>query len=550
MPNSTEEKYKIIGGEDYNEVEHKNISFCYRDDRPEIDAEKIKSQNESDTADRKSLFYEDYFDIIKKQFPDNPSPRNLGLYVRKGDMNLRSCSYVGVMPLKKKEGRDVINDIIIKIKPRFGANAVQMLRYIMKSEDFYEISNRIKFDSKSLKKWETEKYNDILYGVVCDLPSIELSNQEQDKKNNDLEFVELCGLFEIMEFIQYTKNVCRKMLKQQSGRVEENLTGKIKGRINISKQIKYNVSRGREDRIYCDYNKISVDTKENRILKYALHLVECRLRDYPDLMVDDLAYCKRALAPVKLVKCTIADFRGLKNNGVFCYYNNALNSAKKIISRISISYSGSEEKVEVSNKIQPFFVRMDLLFELYCRALVSDAINDINNDKNLRIRKNLRLRSYQEKLVVFKSNSGGTNIPIPYGFAEVKIPDIVIEEITEDQKTAKALMVLDAKYSDVDNEYSNRDRTFQILSYMFLLNCKYGGFIFPQPKKDNEDEKDKNDDKSEPKQVNIENFDKEKYGYSVCVKTSLENEKDYATCVEKLKDDLMNCFKEKEEENK
>lgn len=51
---------------------------------------------------------------------------------------------------------------------------------------------------------------------------------------------------------------------------DENLTAKIRGKIDVSKNIKHNTARGRSDKFYCSYVDFTDDNIENRIVKAAL----------------------------------------------------------------------------------------------------------------------------------------------------------------------------------------------------------------------------------------------------------------------------------------
>lgn len=60
------------------------------------------------------------------------------------------------------------------------------------------------------------------------------------------------------------------------------------------------------------------------------------------------------------------------------------------------------------------------------------------------------------------------------------IPDILVKYVKKDEIKEKVLTVIDAKYSDVEQQYSEkRARTHQVLFYMNVLDSKYGGLISP-----------------------------------------------------------------------
>lgn len=208
-------------------------------------------------------------------------------------------------------------------------------------------------------------------------------------------------------------------------------------------------------------------------------------------------------------KVSMGDFIGLKNNGVYRQYKDALLAAKKIISRYGLSYSSAqpdqkhsgnnentvnqkysaysseqskEPKVSIiSGRIMPHFIDMNLLFEYYCRALFKKAIDKFNQDnKNMIV---FELESTkQAKRRVFPEKSD-----IESFFMEHYVPDIVIT-YTQKGKTdkPKVAAVFDAKYSDIEKQtYKQRERTHQILFYTKMLGCKYGGLISPYTSHEN-----------------------------------------------------------------
>ena len=85
-----------------------------------------------------------------------------------------------------------------------------------------------------------------------------------------------------------------------------------------------------------------------------------------------------------LTKVSQSDFIGLKNNGAYRQYKDALLAAQKIISRYGITYSSKQSKeTTVKNyRISPYFIDMNLLFEFYCRAIFKKAIDEYNKSES------------------------------------------------------------------------------------------------------------------------------------------------------------------------
>ncbi|RAZ59233.1 restriction endonuclease, partial [Klebsiella oxytoca] len=75
-------------------------------------------------------------------------------------------------------------------------------------------------------------------------------------------------------FISLLRSLCSRPLMGRTVSREENLTGKARGRIVFSRNIRHNTLRGRDDRLYCRYLQYTEDILENQILKAALKKAE------------------------------------------------------------------------------------------------------------------------------------------------------------------------------------------------------------------------------------------------------------------------------------
>ena len=71
-------------------------------------------------------------------------------------------------------------------------------------------------------------------------------------------------------FVTLLKGLCCKPLMGRMLCKEENLVGKVKGKVVFNKNIQRNTLHGRDDRVYCRYLFYSEDILENQILKAAL----------------------------------------------------------------------------------------------------------------------------------------------------------------------------------------------------------------------------------------------------------------------------------------
>lgn len=483
---------KVISGKDWSCLNKDESYLSFVVSNNDID-------NEQNNDNRIPINPYDYFPVFTTLFghSDNIKPRNLGVYLDK-DWNIHSAQFVGIMPLtdvKLKLFQYKDKQCVIKIDSRFHISPSKMLKEVLEGDDYYENPDMLQCNSYKLSELENlfgkGKKNKVLCGTISDIGKVTLKQSDvvNGDKSNDVDsfLSSVYPIFEIIRFVNLAKEVCKKNLKKQSVFKEENLVGKVKGRILVNQQIKQNISRGQYHKTYCTYNALSENIKENMILKYTLHL--CSKFEIADSLREDIMFCNRVLADVPLKKCSISDFVGLKCNGVFRQYKQAMDAAKVIIKRYYISYDQSanedtskneenkKEKIIVTDySVEPYFIDMNLLFEFYSRALLRKAINNYNQYSNDYM---LKMDSATNANISLFGDKNGVK---PY-YMPTYIPDILIRYWQKDQindKDGKILTVIDAKYSDVEKkDLEKRPRTHQILFYMNVLDCDFGGLISP-----------------------------------------------------------------------
>lgn len=176
-------------------------------------------------------------------------------------------------------------------------------------------------------------------------------------------------LFLIIHFIYLLEKIVKRGLKRDYIRIEENLSSKIKGKIAFANHLKKNVMMGREDRVFCNYQEHSVDCLENQVLKKALvfcqhYLAQKLTGDKKETLKginQKLVFCKSAFGQVSDIK-QISQIKHFKVNKLYRDYDKALKIAKIILKRFGYNIQESSKK---ETKTPPFWIRMDLLFELY-----------------------------------------------------------------------------------------------------------------------------------------------------------------------------------------
>lgn len=253
---------------------------------------------------------------------------------------------------------------------------------------------------------------------------------------------------------------------------EKNLTGKVKGKIVIEKNIRANTMHGRNDRFYCQYLQFSEDIIENQILKAALKKSKRFVIEYfKDCGKDNnnytsmISYCSNALRNISDIQCDGEACNGLKFSGCYIYYKPVMAMAKMILDDISIESNGD---VSTTGYILPYAISMEKLFEVYVRAYFKkNGIASYRSKDNTGI----RLEKYDNKTDVFLEEEGLEN-PGKYISGSIK-PDLILT----DQESGETV-VLDVKYKDYRNGDSRDDR-LQLLAYSMMMNANNIGIILP-----------------------------------------------------------------------
>jgi len=153
--------------------------------------------------------------------------------------------------------------------------------------------------------------------------------------------------FLIAEFLHELKKLCERHLKRQFPRIEANLAGRVKGRILVRENLRRNLVRGRPDRVYCQFQTHSLDTKENQILKAALEVALAYL-NHRGFKLQTLwtigQFCRNALAEVRLKRIFPRDFSGLRLTGIMKPYKRPIELAKVILQNIASEPNPSKWK--------------------------------------------------------------------------------------------------------------------------------------------------------------------------------------------------------------
>ena len=304
------------------------------------------------------------------------------------------------------------------------------------------------------------KHLDKTYKINFDAPLIEIGSLKVDFD---------ITILLIKHFLVLLKRISQKGLKKGYVKTSENLTGKVRGRINVNQTNRKNLSTSRQDKVWCDYQIYTTDCLENQLLKTALKQVSRYL--YDNIKVSDdkqnlfelLKYNQTAFDMVSVIEVFYADFKKIRHSAFYSEYKQALKVAEMIFRRL-----GFNNNIDARpTKIPPFYIDMPELFERYVEVLLRRVMPDL-------------LVGYDES-----------------GYSETKTiwkmrPDFIIPSLNA---------IVDAKYKEWHSKKSNVDfksdfqqlalytRTNSTLQKMECFGSIYKSkliFIFPNPDCPNE----------------------------------------------------------------
>ena len=296
---------------------------------------------------------------------------------------------------------------------------------------------------------DSENMNDRLFTFFFDDPLIEAQKCDEDNR-----------IVTVISYLAMLKKLTRRGLMKKTVRRSDNFTGKIRGHIDLKRQISKNLSTGRKERIYCTYIEKSADITENRILKYALTLaaeyLEKNFYELFNSFSGEIAVCRRRLKDVSEERFKPEDIDRIILPGMYKSYRPVLGLAKVILTEISVVNDTEKDKTETV-KIVPYAVNMPLLFECYCRTRIKQALEVINNAQPEHRAELLPYVPNKKNLVRSDSTSGYASVGNESCYIGGSVvPDIVIayynvnEDGTKEEKPSQ-YAVYDVKYKDISN---------------------------------------------------------------------------------------------------
>jgi len=225
--------------------------------------------------------------------------------------------------------------------------------------------------SKSLEETENLSHLHKLFDIDYNQPWIQIAHER-----------DMLSPLLVTQFLELTRRIVQKGLRKSYYFVSENLNGKVRGKILLSRQVQQNILRNKPLKTVCTYQEYGVNNTENQFLKYVLQFVSAYVNKYLSVLgrtlqnqlLHNLSFCNAAFELIDTPNKTQLESTST-NSSFYSEYSDAMRIGRMILKR----YSFSIDKVsEQTTKTPPFWIDMSKLFELYVFKKVKDLFPEPN----------------------------------------------------------------------------------------------------------------------------------------------------------------------------
>lgn len=220
----------------------------------------------------------------------------------------------------------------------------------------------------ALKHPEVSNHIDDLFEIKWDKPHIQITQQQ-----------DLLTPLLVVQFLKVVQSIVRKGLKKSYYKVENNLYGKVKGKVLVAQTIKQNILKNKNLNTYCSYDEFGLNGLENRLIKKALVFVQRYLPNIKRLNTEAYItgifnYINPAFEFVS-DEVNLHDVKHTKTNSFYKEYEEAIKLAKQILKRFGYNITNTNPNEKIFTP--PFWIDMSKLFELYVYAKLIEAGNQV-----------------------------------------------------------------------------------------------------------------------------------------------------------------------------
>ncbi len=190
-------------------------------------------------------------------------------------------------------------------------------------------------------------------------------------------------LFLALQYMYVLNNLVKRGLQKGYRRKEENLWGRVRGRILVGRTVGENWSRGRKHYVYSSFMEYSADNLENRILKAAFLKARSYLFHNNVIHNTLAAWIGRISLDMEQVATTRiypSDFSLTNVQRIRRDYDDALKLAKIILRHLGYDPTVKTDIEKSLKKVHPYWIDMNELFERYVEVeLRRNGIKDLEN---------------------------------------------------------------------------------------------------------------------------------------------------------------------------
>lgn len=249
------------------------------------------------------------------------------------------------------------NEKAVYVEPKLNKNSTNQTDYL-----------KMLFDA--LEHPEVANHTGELFEIKWDKPLIQITQQQ-----------DLLTPLLIVQFLKVVQSIVRKGLKKSYYKVENNLYGKVKGKVLVAQTIKHNILKNKNLNTYCSYDEFGLNGIENRLIKKALVFVQRYLPNIKNLNTEAYTtgvfnYINPAFEFVS-DEVNLNDVKHTKTNSFYKEYEEAIKLAKQILKKFGYNITNTNPNEKILTP--PFWIDMSKLFELYVLGLLKDKFGkDVN----------------------------------------------------------------------------------------------------------------------------------------------------------------------------
>ncbi len=351
-----------------------------------------------------SNFSDEYREWLTAQKTNYQNKKTLGLYEKRG--GYAPGNFIGIVWIG--EGK---NKAVLRVDSKFDNPTMDYIKMFAECIADPAIGERI----NCLDFWAEQDLIDV---------------------ENDNDFLLLTAI----AFLRELNTLCIRHLRRHFLREQQNFVGKIKGKILIGENLRQNIIRHRPDRIFCEYQSVSNDILENRILRTALEKAARCIAEYKNetnkhylsMPQEWIRACRSHLNGVSIANIKQRDFIAVRTRGVFAHYKRPLHLAKAVLRQFGFNPQQDIKQTQTP----PFALNSAELFERYAE---------------------LKLRQQYPKLIRGQNIEGGKYASNSFGV--LVRPDFYV--------TGDEPQIMDAKYKRVivRNKNPIREDIYQVVAY-------------------------------------------------------------------------------------